>query len=416
MLRIALAFAALVGFLAPVSAAPPKSKVDPDPKSLEIPSEELSKARELVRQLGSETYAEREAAERELAQMGRLARPALLNGVNVDPDPEIRARCNVLLPKANAEELQARLDAFLADTENKYEHDLPGWNKLRAVIRGEWKMFGWTCTVRPNTDKAARELFLEFIKAPGGQKLLAAFGGPAEELGRAVATRKQDLYNARFVRQPGAAPRTPTAIEVVLLVFAESQVNSRHVPKTNYPLTSIIQTSGLPPIVRGTDERSLAVQAIMNAWFDSRTDPLDQYGALTLANSMQNDVAAGRLASRVLAATGLQGFYKTQALSTIVRLKSRDQIPNLEKVFDDQTVIATTGKVVNGKVERQSVEARDAALAVALILTGQEPSDYGFDAFPKNAGITFSPLWAKIADDKRQEAFDKWKAWREKNP
>src|SRR5262245_61895325 len=100
MFRIVLAFAAFVGLLVPASAAPPRPKVDPNPKSLEIPDEELSKARELVQKLGSETYADREEAERELAQMGRLARPALLNGVNTEPNPEIRARCNTLLPKA----------------------------------------------------------------------------------------------------------------------------------------------------------------------------------------------------------------------------------------------------------------------------------------------------------------------------
>jgi hypothetical protein len=416
MFRIVLALAAFVGILTPVSAAPPTPKGDPDPKSLEIPSEELSKARELVQKLGSEAYNDREAAERELALMGRLARPALLNGVNVDPDPEIRARCSVLLPKANAEELQARLDAFMADTENKYEHDLPGWHKLRAVVRGEWKMFGWTFAARPNADKAARELFLEFIKAPGGPKLLAAFGGPVDELGRMIATRKQDLYNTRLARTPGIAARNPTAMEVALVVFAESQVNSRYIPRTTGTATTFIQVSGLTALVRGTDDRAHALQAVMNAWFDSRTDAMEQYTALVVANNMQNDPAAARLAGRLLSATGIQGFYKTQALSTLCRLKSLEQIPSLEKVFDDQTVVAATSKVVGGMVIRQNIELRDAALAVALLLTGQDPSDYGFEAFPKTVGSNFSPIWAKIPEDKRKDAFDKWTAWREKNP
>src|SRR5262245_55034678 len=195
MLRIALALAAPGGCHTPAIAAEPTQppKADPNPKSLEVPPEELSRARELVQKLGSETYAEREAAERELATMGRLARPALLSAVNGAPDPEIRARCNTLLPKASAEEFKARLDAFMADTEGKYEHDLPGWHQLRGVVRGEFKMLGWTRVARPDADKAARELFIEFLKTPGGQKFLAAFAGPPEDLGRMVATRKQDI-------------------------------------------------------------------------------------------------------------------------------------------------------------------------------------------------------------------------------
>jgi hypothetical protein len=422
MLRIALAFAAFVGSLAPAFAAPPNPvpKVDPNPKTLEVSAEELSKARELVRKLGSETYTDREDAERQLAAMGRLARPALLTGVNLDPDPEIRARCNTLLPKANAEELKARLDAFMADTDSKYEHDLPGWHQLRAVVRGEFKMFGWTHTVRPTADKAARELFLEFIKAPGGQKFLAAFAGPPEDLGRMVAARKQDMYNAKFGRVLGVTPRNPGAIEIVMLLFGESQVNARYIPRTtNVSLTySLVQQSSLPSLLNGTDEKAQAMQAVVGAWFDSRTEPMDQYYALILANNgvMRNDAAASRLAGRLLASPGLQGAYKTQAFTTITRLKAVDQIPALEKSFTDQNVLSTTIKVVNGMNVRQSVEVRDAALAVAVILTGQDPADYGFDAFPKNVGLSFSATWAKIPEEKRKAAFEKWAAWKEKNP
>src|SRR6187551_1104164 len=108
MLRACFTFAALFAILAPAGAAEPAPPANPDPKSLEIPQEELSKARELVQKLGSETYRDREEAERELSEMGRLARVALLDGVNLDPDPEVRARCTGLLPKAIHLEMKAR--------------------------------------------------------------------------------------------------------------------------------------------------------------------------------------------------------------------------------------------------------------------------------------------------------------------
>jgi hypothetical protein len=415
MFRLALALAAVAGLLAPATAAP-NDKADPNPKSLEVPPEELSKARELVQRLGNEVYAEREAAERELAQMGRLARPALLDGVNTDPDPEVRARCGTLLPKATAEEVKARLDAFMADAEGKYEHDLPGWHKLRAAVRGEWKMFGWTYTARPDSDLAARELFIEFMQAPGGRKLLAAVDGPPDELGRAVAARKQDLYSARFPRTPNAKAYAPTAAEVAVAVFAESQVSSRRVPRST-ALTSVITTSGLPTLVRGSDGRAKALQAVMGAWFDSRTEPAELYSALSLANSMQNEQAACRLASRMMATNGLQGFYKGQALATLVRHKATDQLPAIERAFTDTAILTTMVRVVNGQQVRQSVEVRDAALAAALVMTGQDPSAYGFDAFPRSAGnVNFSYTWARIPEDKRKAAFEKWNEWRQKNP
>lgn len=416
MLRASTAIALLVGFVAGGAAhAAPPAKPSPDPKSLTVPPEELSKARELVQKLGSEAFTEREAAERDLAAMGRLARAALLDGVNLDPDPEVRARCRTLLPKATAEEMKARLDSFLADSEGKYEHDLPGWHQLRATVRGEWKMFGWTYTARPGADKAARELFIEFMKAPGGRQVLTAVGGPPEDLGGVVAARKTEMYNAMYPRVGGINARIPTAFEVGVVVFAESQVHSRHVPRA-VALSTAISRSNLQSLTSGGDEKSAAMRAVMNAWFDSRTDASELYAAYTLANNMQNNDAAGRLAGRIMSTPGVQGFYKGQVLTTMVRQKSLDQLPNIEKAFTDTTVLTTTIKVVNGMQVRQSIEVRDAALAAALVMTGQEPSDYGFESFPKNQGVNFSYAWARIPDEKRKEAFEKWKTWREKNP
>jgi hypothetical protein len=415
MLRVCAAFVVLFGLAGSAKAAPP-SKADPDPKSLRVPPEELSKARELVQRLGSEEYVERETAERDLAAMGRLARVALLDGVNLDPDPEVRARCRGLLPRANAEEMNARLDAFMADAEGKYEHDLPGWNKLRAVVRGEWKVLGATFAARPDTDKAARALFIEFIKAPSGKQLLTALGGPPAELGQMVAARKTELYQAKYPRLSGLPPRTPSVAEVAVVVFAESQVNSRSVPRVT-TFNSVLVTSGITPEVQNNDERARALRAVMTAWFDSRTDAVDLYSALTLANNMKNDDAAGRLAGRIMTTAGVQGFYKGQALTTLVRLKMLDQLPNIEKAFTDSTTLTTMIKVVNNMQVRQTIEVRDAALAAALMMTGQNPDDYGFEGFPKGVtGTNFSYAWAKIHEDNRKAAFEKWKEWREKNP
>jgi len=414
MLRACVTCAALVVFGAPAGAAPPAAS--PDPKSLAVAPEDVSKARELVRKLGSETYLDREHAEHALAAMGRLARVALLDGVSLDPDPEVRARCRCLLPKATAEEIKARLDSFLADTDGKYDHDLPGWQKLRSTVRGEWKMFGWTFATRPNADKAARALFIEFFEAPGGRQLLTALNGPPQELAQLVATRRTELYNARYPRVGGVASRNPSVAEVGVVLFAES-----HAPAPSgaraMPITSVLQTSGIPALVKGSDERAMAMRAVLTEWFESRTDPVDMYQAMALANNTQNDDAAGRLAGRLMTAAGTQGVYKGQALVTLVRLKAVDRLPVIERAFTDNAVLTTFVKNVNGMRVLESIEVRDAALAAALVLTGQDPDDYGFEGFPKNGGAgTFPYTQTRLPEGKRKDAFEKWKAWREKNP
>jgi len=410
MLRFVLVAAALAPLAGVGSAAPP---ANPDPKSLEVSAAELSKARELVQKLASDAFIDRERAHEALSEMGRLARPALIDGARTDPDPEIRHRCQALLPKATAAEMKARLEAFLADTDGKYEHDLPGWNKLRAAVRGDFTMFGWTWSVRPDADKTARALFTDFLKAPGGRELLTALDRDRGSAGQAVAARKQQLYQMRFPRD-GTPGRPPSVAEVAVVMFAESQVPSKNVPRST-ALTSVITTSGLTTAVQADDDRGRALKAVMTAWFDSRTDGVDMYSALTLANNMNNTQAAGRLAGRLLTAPGVTGFYRGNALSTIVRLKLTDQLPAVEKALADQTALTTTIRVVNGVQVRQTIEVRDAALATAVLLTGQDPATYHFENLTKNA-TAFSCTQGRIAEGKRDEALAKWKEWREKNP
>ncbi len=405
MLRAGFALALLVGSAVPATAAPPS----PDPKSLTIPQEELSKARELVHKLGSETFTEREEAERDLAAMGRAARAALLDGANTDPDPEIRSRSQPLLKRAIALETKARLDSFLADIDGKYQHDLPGWNRLRATVRGDFNIFGWTWTARPDvaTEKAARELFVEFLNATGGRKLLSALGSGTSDLGPTIAALKQDLYYARLNRA-GAPARTVTAMEVALILFVDSQVPYKGGAARNGLFANVLTTSGVIQATNGTDGKSQALKAILMAWVDTRTDAYEMYSAMNLANNAQNNDVAGRMAIRLLTSAGAPGSYKGLALTTIVRLKMTDQLPAIEKVFADATVLTTTIRVVNGMQVRQSIEVRDAVLAAVLVMTGQNPEDYGFDAFPKNPGIGFSYSYARISDEKRAAAFMKY--------
>jgi hypothetical protein len=410
MVRFVLA-AALVAPLAGVSTGAPPA--NPDPKALAVPAEQLSQARALVQKLASEAFIDRERAQEALAEMGRLARPALLEGARTDPDPEVRQRCQALLPKATAAEMKARLDAFLADADGKYDHDLPGWNQLRATVRGEFTVFGWTWAARPNDDKVARKLFTDFLNAPGGRDLLAALDRDRAAAGQAVATRKTELYQMRFPRD-GTPGRNPSVLEVAVVVFAEAHVPAKNVPRAT-ALTSVITTSGFSAAAQDNDERGRALKAIMTAWFDSRTDGIDMYSALTLANNMNNTQAAGRLAGRLLTAPGATGFYRGQAMSTIVRLKMTEQLPAVEKAFTDQSVLSTSIRVVNGVQVRQTLEVRDAALATAVLLSGQDPAAYHFESLAKNPP-TFAYSQARITDGKRDEAFAKWKEWREKNP
>ena len=110
----------------------PTAGSTPDPKSLDVTESESMKAKELVRQLNSASYKERETATREIGKMGRFAVPALKDALATESSPEVRLRIELVMPKAESEDMKARVSCFLLDTEGKFDHQLPGWTKFNS--------------------------------------------------------------------------------------------------------------------------------------------------------------------------------------------------------------------------------------------------------------------------------------------
>jgi hypothetical protein len=422
MFRLTIASLLALATTATASAA------SPDPKTLTIPSEQLSLARELVRQLGSEQFTEREEAEAALAKMGRYARPALLEGVNTDPNQEVRARCSSLLPKANALDLQARLDVFLADVEGKFEHDLPGWNQFRATVCQDWKLFGYDIPTNRGLEKAARGVFAELVSTTINRQVVMAASGPREELGSLAMARRLELYYQKYPRtmmiggrvvRSTTTSRDPTVEDLAALMFVETVVGSRAAPRTT-SMSNLITSSGYVEAVQSTGDRGKVLRAIAAAWVESRRDPIEMYQIVNIAGNLGLSEEGCRLGIRLLTTPGAAGTYRGMAAGSVARLGNKDHIPLLDKALKDTTVAytvrsnATVGRPINER-ETHDVQVRDMALAVAVIVSGQKLEDYGFvDNLRASGGIsgntyTYSRFY--IPDDQRQAMHDKWKEW-----
>jgi hypothetical protein len=362
--------------------------------------------------------------------MGRLARPALLEAVNADPNPEVRSRCSALLPKATAQELKARLDTFLADADGRYEHDLPGWNQFRAAVRNEWVVLGHPVWSDTSLDKPAREVFAELLATPANRAVVMAVGGSPHDLGQVVAARRQELYNAKYGRTvvPGgglvmntAARREPAVADLAALLFAESQVPAKFVPRTTGSVAVLVTASGFGSAAQAGDDRRKVYRAVAAAWLDTRAEPADMSNAMTVAANLGMPDHACRIATRLLVTPGGPAFYRANAATTLARHGTTAHLPLLEKVMADNAVLITIRRAVPGGAgnnpEVIEIQTRDVALAVAVILSGQKVDDYGFvDQFPGN-GTNYSYTRFYFPDDaRRKAALDKWNEWRAKNP
>jgi hypothetical protein len=406
-----------IGLLAAVAVAVAGSAgaASPDPRDLAIPAADLEKARVLVRALGSEAFRDRERAERELAGMGRLARPVLAEAAGIDPSPEVRARAARLLPRAEAADLQARIDTFLADADGKYDHDLPGLALFRR---------------HAGTDRAARELFAEVAKARPNLDLLAAVGASPEEGGRAIADRRVGLFLAQHPQSfnrfgpPGVArPRFPTLADVAALLVAEVAVPSADIPRPGQfqyvTAATFLNTPASAAAIASpeTAAHGAAFRAILVKWLDTRTAPADLEQIGWVAQTFRQVPETAGLLRRMVTTPGVQGYSKGQAIGYLIQRNGRDERPFLKSLLEDETLVVTVllGNNPQAAPVQASCQLRDLALGVLLLQDKQDLREWGFDLPPNTAanlqtvqtgGINF----AFTTDEKRAAAHRMWAA------
>jgi hypothetical protein len=346
----------------------------------------------LVAGLGHADFRTRAAAHHDLRRMGRRALPALAAGL-AQTDPEIRFRCELLLPRAEAEDFNARLAVFLADAAGRYEHDLPGWKEFRKLV---------------GRDAAARSLFAELLQSEPNRYLIAAIREERNELSQRVQARRQELYAAMYPRGRGRASFAdryePTLADAAGVLFCETVLGDEGANRTRRAATAYLLVSRSDFRQALESERYGPVaRRLLAGWLDSRSTAYGLSQALMLAQRLDLP-GTTRYAARLLAVKPSSPQQRATGISVLVQAGDKGSLPILRKLFTDEDL-------VQGAVRgREAIQVRDVALAAAVLLTGRDPAAFGFPA--RGAGEAASFEYANYsfatAED-RDKAFAEWK-------
>jgi hypothetical protein len=380
----------------------PAAGSSPDPKSLDVDEVESAKAKEFVRQLSSPAYKERDSATKDIAKMGRFAVPALKDALASESSPEVRMRIDLVLPKAEAEDMKARVSCFLLDKEGKYEHQLPGWTKFKEQL---------------GNDKVTRELFAEVLVNKKYHPLLLACDLPPNELGAILSSHYLEAQNRANMNQNGRSVNVqPTTAEIAVLAFLESM----HTDKVMPIITGQVYTSvgsylysgdvmaAMSPS-RQSGKYSSVLKKILIRWLDSRESITGLQQAMTFVQSWQMLSEVPKYAAKVLASDAQNGnwYPKLQALMVIGQNKEgKKYVPQIAKVFDDTNLLqqAVPGQAMH------NIQLGDFALGVAMKLAGQNPKDYGLEVKNTQAYANWQQDNYYFKDDKDNKAEDRRKA------
>src|SRR4051812_16983265 len=183
------------------------------PKPGDEGTPEFDKAAALVKQLGHPRFAVREAAGKQLLEMGGSAAAALRAGTKSE-DEEVRTRCASLLPQAKADGWKKRAEAYLADAEGKEKHDLP--------LRAEWEKL----TGKP--DAGSRKLFADMVRTSG--ELLDAVAADPKAAAGKVSARAREIFD-RVTTAKGQVKAEPGELAAVLFADLAPGPGTTAVPR-----------------------------------------------------------------------------------------------------------------------------------------------------------------------------------------
>lgn len=346
----------------------------------------------LVKQLGDEAYAVREAAAEKLTRLGLAARGELEAGIK-DTDREIRYRCERILDEVRQFDFAQRLEAFSNDRNSDNDHGLPGWRRFRKLA---------------GDDVGTRSLFIEMLKAD--METLAAVEKDAKGAGELVQTRLMQLQQLTMFQ----SSQLPLGNITVLLFLAIDDDVSLSTTSTSM-MSNLFHQQSFYTAMQGGPRRDLLAK-MLGAWI-KRTDDINIYQGLSLA--MQHNIPEGlALAERVLKKKGTgninvifnQPYFRQQAVFTVAKFGGEAHMALIEPLLEDKAVIFP--KQQNIFFEAQM---RDVALASLLHLSKQNLKEFGFEKAETNPTTLFSVHTLGFeTEEKREAALKKWREFRGK--
>ncbi len=123
---------------------------------------------------------------------------------------------------------------------------------------------------------------------------------------------------------------------------------------------------------------------------------------------------------RIATTESVAGSSRGRAITELVRLKGKDEIPNLKTLLKNESEMMQVwmGNVAGAVNNNVSFQTRDLALAQLVSLTGQNLQEYGF-TFRQGIGESMTAAafgsYAFQSEEARTAAFKKWDAWEKKN-
>jgi RNA polymerase sigma factor (sigma-70 family) len=411
-IAVVLAAAVLVGsgigtVSLPALQAKPTEQHDPvaEPKPSHRPAAKDDPVAKLVEQLGGPEFADREAAQKALRELGVKANPALRAGLKSE-NPEVRNRSAKILSEVRKDALEALVKGF--DPAKEQQPDHPVWARFVAIA---------------GDSQASRELFARIVANKKWIQTLDKAEADPANAGHIYRVGIADVFRD-FHQDPAKSPPWPcdrpeevayllllgshpddnppaklTGDEIVPtnlrntdflgrgIIHGEGQIT--HANGLDLGLRGKIRFFNAPEVVgaAGTDR---VFARLFAAWL-VRRDPSSEVVLPAFRIAFGQRVPEVLPLARRYAANDFEPKREVPrnatiaALVVVAQLGTRADLPLFERHYGDETNVAAVDKL---RAERagdyhpapvtDTTQMRDVALGLALLLHGENLEDFGF--------------------------------------
>jgi hypothetical protein len=333
---------------------------------------------ELVEQLGSVEFQEREDATQQLIALRDKAISGLKENIR-HTDPEIRLRTRRILATIKRLRRWEKVNEFAADTDGSKGTTLAGWPRF-SKIAGD--------------SPDARQVFVSMYKID--QELMSLSGEDPEAAAQLLPQRSTALQQTQNLISVADAI---SLTSVLLFVAGNGELEISNTTLDSQLYSACLQ-SKFASAVNGSDKKDI-YRNLMGNWVAKSTG----YRQIKLAlryNLPQGVEGGRRLLER---GNAISSLYRQYAILAIAKTGKPEDSVILEKLLDDRLKVG--GHTVNGK--RYDVELRDVALAGIIHMHGQDPKKFGFDRLVASTSYLFSRSTLGFKDDEaRAAALAKW--------
>jgi hypothetical protein len=155
------------------------------------------------------------------------------------------------------------------------------------------------------------------------------------------------------------------------------------------------------------DDNDTTFRQLLGHWVSSKANSAtEQYQFLRMTQQFQ--LKEGVHLARKMISAGGSSSYKAQAMLTLGKLGTRDDVALLEKQIGNDGALASTGS----KTKRKTCKLGDVALAICVVLSDQKLVDFGFQDAPEGRPVSTSYVhYGFYTDEQRQAARQKWESW-----